>query len=411
MTADPKHEGSVEPADETAPTPARAGRAWKKRTAVLAVALLAVVGGVLVWRSRGTAPAHAAPAPDVPEVRGDRIAFSSAFAERIGLRYESVRVEELVPVITAVGTAELNAEYVAAVGARLRGLVSRVNKFEGDTVDVGTVLAKIDSPELGEAQAAASMFDAQRKAARVNAAREVSLAERQLTTAKEVEAATVEERKATLLLQAAMQKVAALGGSMVPAATASFGSLEMRSPIKGTVVERNVAAGQFVQGDIVAFQIANLDHLWVELDVFERSLGRVRIGDQAELKSMAGGSNVLSGRVAKIASKIDPETHSAKVRIEVENREHQWRVGQAVKATIHSSGGSTALRSTVPTQAVTFVDGKPTVFVMAGANAVRVVSVQLGAHDDDSTEVLDGLAATDHVVTDGAFALKSELFR
>jgi len=411
VTADPSDVPSVGPADATVPTSAGAGRAWKARTAALAAVLVAVIGGTLTWRNRGATAAHAEPLPDIPHVRGDRIEFSPAFAARIGLRYEPVRVEELVPVIAAVGTAELNAEHVAAVGARLRGLVSRVNKFEGDSVDVGTVLAKIESPDLGEAQAAASLFDAQRQAARVNADREVKLAERQLTTAKEVETATVEARRAGLMLQAAKQKVAALGSSVVASGTSSFGTLEMRSPIRGTVVERNIAPGQFVQSDLVAFQIANLDHLWVELDVFERSLGQVRIGDQAELKPLAGGSNVLAGRVAKIAARIDPETHSAKVRIEVENREHLWRVGQAVKATIHSSGGAVDSRSTVRTEAITFVDGKPTVFVMAGPNAVRVVNVRLGAHDDHSTEVLDGIAATDRVVTDGAFALKSELFR
>jgi cobalt-zinc-cadmium efflux system membrane fusion protein len=347
----------------------------------------------------------------VPRVQADRIEFSPAFAARIGLRYEAVRVEELVPVIAAVGTAELNPEHVAAVGARLRGLVSRVKKFEGDSVDVGTLLAKIESPELGEAQAAASMLDAQRKVALVNAAREVSLAQRQLTTAKEVETATVEARRASFMLQAAKQKVAALGSRVAASGTSSFGTLELRSPIKGTIVERNVAPGQFVQGDIVAFQIANLDHLWVELDVFERSLGQVRVGDEAELKPMAAASKALIGHVAKIASEIDPETRSAKVRVEVENREHQWRVGQAVKATIHSSGGPAALRTTVRTEAITFVDGKPTVFVMSGPNAVRVVNVHLGAHDDHSTEVLDGIAPSDRVVTDGAFALKGELFR
>jgi multidrug efflux pump subunit AcrA (membrane-fusion protein) len=51
------------------------------------------------------------------------------------------------------------------------------------------------------------------------------------------------------------------------------------------------------------------------------------------------------------------------------------------------------------------------VFVAAGANTVRVVNVQLGANDDDETEIIAGLTANDSLVTEGAFALKSELFR
>ena len=119
----------------------------------------------------------------------------------------------------------------------------------------------------------------------------------------------------------------------------------------------------------------------------------------------------LIGRVGKIASTINQETHSAKVRIEVENRDRKLRVGQAVQAVIHSSGDHLGRRPIVPTAAITFVDGKPTLFVASGPNAVRVVGVQLGANDGDETEILSGLKEGDEIVTEGAFALKSELFR
>jgi cobalt-zinc-cadmium efflux system membrane fusion protein len=323
---------------------------------------------------------------------------------------ERVRVEELVPIVEAVGTVDFNAEHVAAVGARLRGLVSRVLKFEGDSVKAGETLARVESPELGEAQARVSMLAAEREAAQLNAEREAKLADRNLTTAREVEVAAVEARKVSLLLGAAKQKVSALGGSAQSGAL-SLGSHELRSPIQGTVVVRNVAPGQFIEGQLVAFKVADLDHLWIELDVFERNLNRIRIGDRAELKPLSGAAGVLAGVVAKVASNIDQETHSAKVRIEVENRDRRLRPGQAVKATIHASGGNLAPRPLVPTGAITFVDGKPTLFVAAGPHVVRVASVRLGASDGAETEITEGLNATDEVVTTGAFALKSELFR
>jgi len=402
-----------EPNMESCSAPRRGSRAlpWRRYGFALSALLAAIAVCSYAWRHGATAVAHPPAAPDAPAVRGDLLVFSAAYAKRIGLGYAPVRLQELLPVIAVVGTAELNAAHVAAVGTRLRGLVSAVAAFEGDTVEAGALLARIESPELGEAQAAAGMFVVEREAARLNAQREATLAERQLTTSKELETATVQARKAGLMLQAANQKVIALGGSMRSNDESHLGSREVRSPIKGTVVERNVAPGQFVVGDLVAFQVANLDHLWVELDVFERNLARVRIGDRAELEALAGGSDSFVGRVAKIASKIEPETHSAKVRIEVENRDHGLRVGQAVKAIIHASGGELKSRPTVPTRAISFVDGKPTVFVAAGTNAVRVAHVRVGANDAENTELLEGVDANDRVVTDGAFALKSELFR
>jgi len=386
---------------------------WKKRATIIGGAVLLSGVGIFFWQGSGEAAPEVAgeKAPDVPKVRGGEIHFSDNFARRAGIKLAKVRFDQLVPVVSAVGTVDFNAEHVAAIGTRLRGLVSRVTKFEGDTVEAGAVLARVESAELGEAQAAVSMLDAERNAAELNAQREAKLAERNLTTAREVEMAAVEAKKASLLLGAAQQKVAALGGSVRVKSEAALGAHAVVSPIAGTVVERNVAPGQFVEGQLVAFKVANLDHLWVELDVFERNLARVGIGDRAELKPLSGSSQPLIGRVAKVASRIDQETHSAKVRIEVENRDRKLRVGQAVQAVIHSSGGDLAKRPIVPTAAITFVDGKPTVFVGVGKNAVRVASVRLGANDGDETEILEGLTEADEIVTEGAFALKSELFR
>lgn len=382
----------------------------QKRLVFGAAGLAVAVGVIFAMQQRGEAAPSGEAAADVPKVTGEQIRFSDTFAQRAGIKLAKVRFEQLVPVIAAVGTADFNAEHVAAVGTRLRGLVSSVRKFEGDVVESGAILARIESAELGEAQAAVSMLAAERHAAELNAEREARLAERSLTTAREVELASVEAKKAGLLLGAAQQKVAALGGSARPS-NVVLGAHEVRSPIAGTVVERFVAPGQFVEGQLVAFKVANLDHLWIELDVFERNLSRVAVGDKAELRPLSAGADTLQGRVAKVASRIDQETHSAKVRIEVENKDRKLRVGQAVQATIHTSGGDLAPRPIVPTSAITFVDGKPTVFVGAGPNAVRVATVQLGANDDDETEILNGLTATDQVVTEGAFALKSELFR
>lgn len=411
MTVHAKADSSdLTPSETTIPR--TAGRRWKKRAALAGGVLFLAAGSLFLVQRSGEAAPNGKPAPklDVPRVEGDDIQFSEAFAHRIGIRTQQVRVEQLVPVVQAVGTVDFNAEHVAAVGARMRGLVSRVHRFEGDTVKAGEILARVESAELGEAQARVSMLAAEREAAQLNAQREEKLAARSLTTAREVEMASVAARKATLLLAAAKQKVSALGGSD-RVGERSLGSHALRTPIQGTVVERNVAPGQFIEGQLVAFKVADLSHLWIELDVFERNLSLIQVGDRAELKPLSGNSGTLEGKVAKVASTIDQETHSAKVRIEVENRDGRLRVGQAVKATIHCSGGKPTPRPLIPTRAVTFVDGKPKVFVAVSPHTVRVTRVLLGANDGDETEITDGLSETDAVVSDGAFALKSELFR
>lgn len=384
-------------------------RSWKRKCTFVGLGLL-VAGFVSVGFRQGRAAApDLAPVSDVPSVVGDRIKFSRHFAERAGIQVGPARVQQLAPVVTAIGTVELNAEHVAAVGARMRGLVSIVRKLEGDAVSAGEVLATLESPELAAAQAAVGTLNAQSEAARLNVERETRLVEHDLTTAREAEIASVEAQKAAWLLSAARQKVAALGGGSM--GNSSLGVHELRSPINGTIVERSVAAGQFVDGDVVAFKVANLSHLWIELDVFERNLVRIRAGDAVEVEPLAGRAKLLRGRVGRVSPTIDAGTHSAKVRIDVDNTARGLRVGQAVKATIHATGGDRGPMTVVAVDAITLMDGKPTVFVVVEPNVVRVTSVKLGASDGRQTEVAQGLEPEVDVVTAGAFALKSELFR
>lgn len=381
------------------------------RWLVAAVPLL-TLGGALAFfalkDTEGSAVAATRP-PDVPRVEGGSIVYSAAFAERAGIHLAPATRATLVPVISAVGTIEFNPEHVAAVGARLKGLVTRVAKFEGDSVDSGTVLAVIESAELGEAQASVSTLEAEKLAADRNLERESSLSARKLSTARETEVAAVEAERYDQLLGAARQKVSALVGT--GARTRRLGSHELRSPLKGTVVERSVAPGQAIEGEVVAFRIANLDHLWVELDVFEKSLGQLALGDRVELAPLATPSETFEGRVARIGAVIDAETRSAPVRIVIENGDGRLRAGQAVNANIHASAGGARPRILVPTTALTFVDGKPTLFVASGEHRVRVVSVEIGATNGAETEVMQGVSAGEQVVEDGVFALKSELFR
>jgi len=390
--------------------PLRGKSRW--RWLALGTPLLALGTAATVWAlkdAEGSAAAATLP-PDVPRVEGASIAYSSAFAERAGIKLSPALRAELVPVINAVGTIDFNPEHMATVGARLKGLVTQVSKFEGDSVEPGTVLAVIESAELGEAQAQVGTLEAEKLAADRNLERENTLAAKKLSTAREAEVASVEAERYDHLLGAARQKVSAMVGG-VGSRSRRLGSHELRSPIQGTVVARNVAPGQAVEGEVVAFRIANLEHLWVEIEVFEKSLGFLALGDRVELSPLATPTETFEGRVARIGAVIDTATRSAPVRVELENRDRRLRAGQAVNATIHASGGSARERTLVPTAALTFVDGKPTLFVSSGEHRVRVASVEIGATNGAQTEVVKGVAPGEQVVSDGVFALKSELFR
>lgn len=380
-----------------------------RRAIVGAIFGALLVAGAASMRDRHGGSVPAAPPLDIPHVEGATIRYSSAFADRAGISATAAIEAPLAPVVNAVGTIELDPQHVAAVGTKLNGLVTGVARFEGDPVESGTVLATVESPELGAAQAAVLTLEAQKQAADSNSRRESALLEHHLSTAREAEAAAVEAERYRSGLQAARQRVVSLVGGV--RATRRLGAQALRSPLKGIVVERNVTAGQGVEHDLVAFRVADIEHLWVVLDVFEKSLVRVHAGDKVDLTPLAEPKQHYEARVARVGPAIDPRTRSAPVRVEIVNRAHRLRVGQAVRARIYTSPAAGRKVTVVPTASVTLFDNKPTVFRKIGEHAVVAVPIDLGYSNGPETEIRRGIAPGDEVVSSGVFALKSELFR
>ncbi|MFO0592514.1 MAG: efflux RND transporter periplasmic adaptor subunit [Polyangiaceae bacterium] len=369
-----------------------------------AVALAGAGFAVLVGNEE---PAPAAPATvTVPRMEDGVIVIPTAFLARAKITTAPVTKAALAPVVRVVGTVSFDPSHEAAVGTRLRGFVRKLHKLEGDSVQAGDVLAEIESADLGEAQAQVASLRAQGLAAERNAKRERDLSDKRLTTARELEVAEAELGAHKALLGAAQQRVAALGG----AGSGPFGVFLLKAPIAGTVVERRVSAGQSVEEHLVAFRVVDLDHLWVELSVFEQRLRDVAKGDRVHIHPLAEPSLEIEGKIAYVGDQIDLDTRSAIVRVEIDNRARKIRPGQSVTAELFSSAPASE-HITIPSSAVTFVDGKPSVFVALAPDRIVPRAVELGPADETRQAITKGLAEGDVVVTDGVFALKSELFR
>jgi membrane fusion protein, heavy metal efflux system len=360
--------------------------------------------------SRAMAQQQPLETEDIPRIDNGRILFSNGYAKRMGLESTEVTSEVVIPSVAVVGTVTFDPEHVARVGTRLRGLVKDVNRFEGASVRKGETLATVDSPELGEAQASVASLRAEFEAAQRNSDREHGLAESKLTTLKESETAAVLARKYQAVLAAAEQRVISLSGELAPADGRGLGLHSIKAPIDGTIVERQIAKGQLAESNQLAFVIANLDRVWVELAVFERSLKEIHTGDEVELRPLGMRNLTISGRVARVGQVLEHSTRASPIRVEVDNRERRLRPGQVVDAAIKTVGAATVRGPVVPLASVILVDGSPTVFVLDTPNSVRVSPVELGASDGTRVAVR-GVEVGHRVIVTGAFELKSELFR
>ena len=347
---------------------------------------------------------------DVPKVVGTQIRFSERFAKQVGLKTAPVTNASIVPSLSVVGTVTFDPQHVAHIGTRLRGIVREVRHYEGDVVKKNEILATIDSPELGEAQAAVTSLKAELEAAQQNVKREGGLAALKLTTLKESEQAWSLFERYRALLHAAEHKVASLAGAK-PSEGQPIGIHTITSPLDGTVFERRISKGHFIDGDYTAFVVGTLDRVWVELSVFEQAVQNIRVGDEVELRPLGSRVKPLRGVVARDVHIVEAATRSAPIRVQVDNRDRLLRPGQAVDANIKTVAASEPAGPAIPTSAIIYIDGSPVVFMLDAPDAVRMIKVELGASDGQLVAVKSGLAVNDQVVVEGTFELKSELYR
>jgi cobalt-zinc-cadmium efflux system membrane fusion protein len=266
----------------------------------------------------------------------------------------------------------------------------------GDDVKKGQVLLRINSPDLTQAFSDYQKFQADELLARKQLERSRGLLEKGAIAVKDMEAAQDADEKAKVDLRSAADRVRILGGD--PATPSTM--LELRAPITGTIVEQNVVAGGAVRSTDNSpnlFIIANLSRVWVLCDVYEDALVRVHAGDIAEVSANALPGRIFHGRVGNVSRVLDPNTRTAKVRVELENPGGIFRSGMFVTALIRSKKSEP--KPVLPASAIMRLHDKDWVFVPAGGKKFRRTEVHLGPMlKDGSQQIAAGLQTRDKVV-------------
>ena len=317
---------------------------------------------------------------------------------------------ELADRLRVPGRIEPDEEALVRIGANVTGRIVEVNSRLGDEVISGGVLAKISSPEFTEAQLAF-----------LRANSETTLAERaseratQLLLADVIGSAELQRRESELQVLRAEQSAAKdqlrlLGiGSESLDTLKKFGrilpSVEISSPIEGTVIERKVSVGQVVEPSDQLYTVADLSSVWVVGDVPEQSARGVKIDQHVEVYIPALGDVRLIGRIVFVAETVDPETRTVMVRTLVDNEFRALK--PAMLARMYITGVQNK-KLVIPEGAVVREDNRDHVFIAQGNDHFLLVPVELGEAVGQVRPVLEGLDKDREIVLDGAFHLNNE---
>lgn len=396
---------------------------WLKRPLAGAVILLTAlaVGCGRGKSSTASAPPDAsAPGEAREPVAADKheeesvIRLSDAARQRATIALVTVQPRSANDVLSAPAELQLNEDRVAMVGPRVAGRVARIAVSMGDRVAAGTVLASIDSPDVGSLLASYTSAQAAESVAQRTYHREKDLFARRISAEREVLAAEAELARATSERRTVESRLQALGvalpaaGSPGPASTL----LPIRSPIQGTVIERSATIGAPVGPDTVLFKLADLSILWLVAKVPETTMRDIRRGDTVTVKVDALPDQPVSGRVSYIGATVSDTTRTVDVRIDVPNRTGELKPGMFARAELATRGArERSDRILIPQIAVQELNRKRVVFVPRGDGGFDVREVTVGASVGDDIEVLSGLKAGDTIVTAGSFTLKSQAVR
>jgi RND family efflux transporter MFP subunit len=362
----------------------------------------AATGGASAGSGSGTSPR-----PDVV------VTLTKDAIQRAGIEVAEATSTAGTERVRLPGVVEPNAYRQVAVTPLVGGRVVRVSAQLGDRVRRGQALAEVYTPELAEARtkytAAKAMLDAHdRELQRTQKLVEIGAASRQ-----ELERIHAEHAAQTAEVESARARLQLLGAAPDEpvASKADAATITVVAPIDGVVTERLANSGLNVDPTAKLFSVVDLSNVWVVADVYEKDLGRVRVGARATATTAAYPGLSLSGRVSYIDSQLNTSTRTAKARIEVPNPRGELRLGMYADVAIESGEGTSTI--SIPKAAIQNVAERQVVYVTVPGEPTKFIEreVRLGSVSGDVVEVASGLGTRDTVVSKGSFFLRAEVER
>jgi multidrug efflux pump subunit AcrA (membrane-fusion protein) len=328
-----------------------------------------------------------------------QVTLTEAAYRTAGIEVAEVRGEAGTTAVDGVevpGRVEFAPDRVALISPRTSGRIERLTVVEGNRVGAGEPVAYILSPAFLTAQN--DFLQAVRRA--------------------ELLAGTQDEEGARALISAARRRLQLLGvPSGVTERLQSGGEpldlLPIMAPFAGSIVEAHTLEGAAVEPGSPIYKIADLSVVDVVADVPEQALPHLELGQKATVRLAAYPERTFTGRIERLHDELNPETRTVAAVIHVPNSERMLRPGMFASVNLQvpvGSGASTpGATLTIPGSALVTDGPTQYAFVEVGPRTFERREVEVTPVGGDGVAVRSGLAAGERVVTNGAFALQSEM--
>lgn len=297
-------------------------------------------------------------------------------------------------VLRLPGRLVWNEEKTVRVFPQIGGRVQSIAVDVGNVVKTGQTLAVLNSPDYGQAQADARKAQADLQVATQALERNRQLREAGVIAEKDWQLAVAAGVAARAEADRAGRRLNGLGGD-------GDGSYLLKSPLAGTVVERNLNPGMEFRPEQAAaplFVVTDPARLWLQIDAGEADLAYLKNGDVFRIESRQYPGEQFTGVIRHIADFVDPASRSIKVRGEVDNAARRLK-GEMFVVALIVQAPTQALQ--VPASAVFLQGDKRFVFVEEAVGRYRRQRVDCGAERDGRIELKSGVKEGERVVVEG----------
>ncbi|MBN9615398.1 MAG: efflux transporter periplasmic adaptor subunit [Acidobacteriales bacterium 59-55] len=389
------------------------------RTSLVWIAVLAVLVGIWAYRSHlknephpmpmssEVQPVAAGPTSDVakpessmpgmsmPESKDAALVPVQLTPERmqsIGVKTGTVEYKQLSDDVRATGTVDIDERLLSYVQVRFPGYIRKV--FANATyqyVRKGEPLFTVYSPDLVATQQEYLLARQNQKALQSSTVDGVAAGADTLSAA-------AEQRLAQWDVPAS--EIARLKETGKPVT-----DLTIYSPVSGYITERNALPNLYVEPSTRLYTVADLSRVWVNAQIFQDDIGRLKPGDAASITVDSYPGRIFTGQIEEILPQVDMATRTVRVRLAIANPGLKLKPGMFVNVDVKTNLGRQLV---VPASAVFQSGTRQLVFLNHGNGSLEPKEIAVGPRVGDDFVVLKGLEAHQSIVTSANFLIDSE---
>lgn len=343
------------------------------------------------------------------------IKISEASMKEIGLYTETVTLKPFTGFIKIPAKVIVNQDNEAQVGSLVQGRVHKVFVKAGDYVKAGQQLMQVEGLEIGVIKAGYLSAKANFEFQKANYNRQKTLIGQNIGSQKSLLEAKAEFEKSLAEYEAEDKKIHSVGLTDEDInigehdAQHTSGTLSVKSPISGIVVERNVVIGQLVDGTTTAFRIVNINSVWIDGQIYEKDISKLNTKTNVVFTSTSYDEEKFTGRIDYIGQIIDEKSRTISVRAAFNNP--NGKLKPQSYGEMHLQTGSNSMAILIPAESIINNENENYVFVQNQDSSFEKRVVIVGATQNELVEIKKGLKEKEKVVVKGAFSLKSELLK